>query len=109
MCICCHCESVSMTEFFHWKSDWKDEHEPFCDVDPDAIFCNVVRWAHQLFSALSYLHQQGISHKRLYGELTYVWLHDTRFVVNKAVLLNQAGSKQTRGGVVEHFSLREAL
>ena len=107
--MCCHRDSVSMTEFFHWKSDWKDEHKFFCDVDPDKSFCLVVRWAYQLFSAVSYLHQHGITHKRLYGELTYVWLHDTCFVANKAILLNQAGSNKRREEVVEHFSLREPL
>ena len=67
---CCHGGTVNMVEFFHYKSEWKAEAKLFCDLWPDDTFRLVVRWSYQLFSALSYLHQRGISHQALYGELT---------------------------------------
>ena len=67
---CCHHgDTVNMMDFFHYKSEWKADADLFVHLWPDDYFRLVVRWAYQLFSAVSYLHQQGITHKRLYGEL----------------------------------------
>ena len=69
LCVCYHGDTVNMMDFFHYKSEWKADTDLFGHLRPDDTFRLVVRWAYQLFSALSYLHQQGISHKRLFGEL----------------------------------------
>ena len=61
-----------MIDFFHHQSEWKAKAKLFFPLEPDDTFSLVVRWSHQLFSALSYLHQLGVAHKRLYGEPTYV-------------------------------------
>ena len=61
--------SVNMVDFFHHKSNWRLEADLFRITGQDETFSLVVRWSHQLFSAVSYLHQLGIKHNRLYGEL----------------------------------------
>ena len=69
LCVCYRGDIVNMMDFFHYKSEWKADANLFGHLRPDDTFRLVVHWAYQLFSALSYLHQQGISHKKLYGEL----------------------------------------
>ena len=66
---CCHGDTVNMMDFFHYKSKWKAEAKLLCTLPPDDTFRLVMHWSYQLFSALSYLHRWGISHKRLYGKL----------------------------------------
>ena len=66
----CHGDiAVSMINFFHHKSKWEPKADLFSHKGPDETFSLVVRWSHQLFSAVSYLHKLGITHNRLYGEL----------------------------------------
>ena len=69
---CHHGDTVSMIGFFHHQSEWKAKAKLFSYLEPNDTFSLVVRWSHQLFSALSYLHRLGVAHKRLYGESTYV-------------------------------------
>ena len=106
ICLCCHGDAVNMIDFFHHQSKWKAEFKLFSD-EPDNTFRLVVRWSHQLFSALSYLHRQGISHKRLYGELasvshviSYVHAQSCAGWINQEVIRNDAALKEGRGNRV---------